>query len=129
MPVTKEMLNLTGGSYSTFTIETLQCNTTHFKQNHHKDCWTHNFISRLAAVNQVSQKDSVLGPGQTASRYFARTLLDGDALVVLIHRLWKECSLNPVLEYPTYMVTRIQLGMIDSNSTKIYSKDTHHLKP
>lgn len=49
--------------------------------------WTHDLVSRLAAVHQVGQQDGVLGARQAARRHLPRTLLDGDPLVVLVHRL------------------------------------------
>lgn len=48
---------------------------------------THNLVPRLAAVHQVCEEDGVLGAGQPARCHFARTLLDSDALVVLVDGL------------------------------------------
>lgn len=44
-------------------------------------------ISWLAAVHQIGQENSILGAGKSASCHFARTLLNADALVVLIDGL------------------------------------------
>lgn len=48
---------------------------------------TYYLVSRLAAVHQVGKENSILGAGQPAGRHFAGTLLDSDALVVLIDGL------------------------------------------
>lgn len=47
------------------------------------DC-TYNFIPGLAAVNQVSKQNGILWARESASCHLPRTLLDFDALVVLI---------------------------------------------
>lgn len=48
---------------------------------------THYLVSRLAAVHQVREEDGILGAGQPAGRHLARTLLNSDALVVLVDGL------------------------------------------
>lgn len=48
---------------------------------------TYYLISWLAAVHQIGEEDSILGARQPAGRHFAGTLLNSDALVVLIDGL------------------------------------------
>lgn len=51
---------------------------------------TYNLIPWLAAVNQISKENGILGAGQPASSYLPRALLDFDALIVLIDCLQQE---------------------------------------
>lgn len=48
---------------------------------------THNLISGLAAVHEVGQQDGIFGARQAAGSHLTGTFLDGDPLVVLVHRL------------------------------------------
>lgn len=52
----------------------------------------HDFISGLAVVHQVSQKDGVLGAWEAASGDLAGAFLNRDSLVVLVHRLQGDTS-------------------------------------
>lgn len=51
---------------------------------------TYNLIPWLAAVNQISKENGILGAGQPTSSHLARALLDFDALIVLIDSLQQE---------------------------------------
>lgn len=48
---------------------------------------THNLISRLAAIHKVGQEDGIFGARESTCSHLTGTFLDGDPLVVLVHRL------------------------------------------
>lgn len=48
---------------------------------------THNLISRLAVIHKVGQEDGIFGARESTCSHLTGTFLDGDPLVVLVHRL------------------------------------------
>ena len=60
---------------------------------------THNLVAWLAAVHQVRKEDGVLGAGQPARCHFAGTLLNPDALVVLVDSLHRTDTVSGVRVY------------------------------